>query len=75
MKYLVKQITRAVEIANRHDLVVQNWSPRKAMDLYLGVRHYFVFPCLSSYKKRRYEKISWKTYYNALSEWKGKIFG
>ena len=46
MKYLVKHILRATGIANIHDSVVQNWSPRKAMDLYLGVRHLFDFPCL-----------------------------
>ena len=44
MKSLVKQVIRAVGIANRHDLVVRNWSPRKVMDLYLGVRHFFAFP-------------------------------
>ena len=55
MKSLVKQVIRAAGIVNRHDLVVQNWSPRKVMDLYLGVRHFFAFPCLSSDKTRRYE--------------------
>ena len=75
MKYLVKQVIRAAGIANRHDLVVQNWSPRKVMDLYLGVRNFFAFPCLSSDKRRRYETISWKTYFNALSKRKGKLFG
>ena len=74
MKSLVKQVLRAAGIANRHDLVVRNWSPQKVMDLYLGVRHFFDFPCLSSDKKRRYETISWKTYYNALSKRKGKLF-
>ena len=66
---------RAAGVANRHDLVVRNWSPRKVMDLYLGVRHFFDFPWLSSDKNRRHEKISWKTYYNALSKRKGKLFG
>ena len=55
-KYLVKQLLRAAGISNRHDLVVRNWSPRKVMDLYLGVRHLFAFPCLSSDKKRNFEK-------------------
>ena len=44
MKYLVKQVLRAAGIANINDLVVQNWFPRKVMDLYLGVRHFFDFP-------------------------------
>ena len=75
MKYLVKQVLRAAGIVNKHDLFVRNWSPRKVMYLYLGVRHLFAFPCLSNDKNRRYEKISWKTYYNALSKRKGKLFG
>ena len=45
MKSLVKQVMRAAGIANRHDLVVRNWSPRKVMYLYLGVRNFFNFPC------------------------------
>ena len=75
MKSLVKQVMRAAGISNRHDLVVQNWSPRKVMNLYLGVRHLFAFPCLSSDKMSRLETISWKTYFNALSKRKGKLFG
>ena len=75
MKSLVKQVIRAAGIANRHDLVVRNWSPRKVMDSYLGVRHLFDFPCLSIDKRKRYETISWKTYFNALSKRKGKLFG
>ena len=75
MKSFVKQVIRAVGIANRHDLVLRNWSPRKATDLYLGVRHFFAFPCLSSDKRRRYETISRKTYFNALLKRKGKLFG
>ena len=75
MKYLVKQVIRAVGIANRHYLVVRNWSPRKLMDLYLGVRNFFDFTFLSINKRRRYEKISRKTYFNLLSKRKGKLFG
>ena len=74
MKYLVKHVIRAAGIANIHYLVVRNWSPRKVMDLYLGVRHLFYFPCLSSDKSIFYETISHKTYFNALSKRNGKIF-
>ena len=66
MKYLVKQIIGAAGIANRHDLVVRNWYPRKVMDIYLSVRHFSDFTCLSSDKRRRYETISWKTYFNVF---------
>ena len=31
MKYLVKQVIRSAGISNRHDFVVQNWSPRKVI--------------------------------------------
>ena len=44
IKYLVKEVIIAAGIVNRHDLVVQNWSPRKVMDLYLGVMYLFDFP-------------------------------
>ena len=44
MKYLVKQAIRAAGIVNRYYLVVQNCSLMTAMDLYLGVMHFFVFP-------------------------------
>ena len=37
MKYLVKQLIRAAEIVNSHGLDLQKWSPRKVMDLYMGV--------------------------------------
>ena len=59
MKYFLKRVIRAEGVVNRHNLVVRNWSPRKVMNLYLGVRHFFSFPCLSSDKTRRYETISW----------------
>ena len=58
MKSSVKHVIRAVGIENRHDSVVRNWSPRKVMDLYLGVRILFYFICLSSDNRRHYETIS-----------------
>ena len=75
MKSLIKQVIRAAFIANLHDLVVRNCPPRKVMDLYPGVSHFFDFSSLYSDKRRRYETISWKTYFNALSKCKGKLFG
>ena len=42
---------------------------------YRGVRHFFDFSCLTYDKRRRYEKMSWKTYFNFLMKRKGKIFG
>ena len=75
IKYLVKKVIRAAGIANRHDLVAQNWFPRTVMDLYLFVRHFFAFPCLSSDKMRRCEKISWKTCQNGRAKYLGRSDG
>ena len=75
MKYLVKQLIRAADIVNIHGLVLQKWSPRKVMDLYMGVRNFFAFTSLSSDKMRRYEKTSQKTYFNALTNVRGKYLG
>ena len=75
MKTLVKHVTRAAIIANRNDLVVTSWSQRKGMDLYVGVRHFFDFLCLTYEKRRRYETMSRKTYFNVLMKRKGKLFG
>ena len=75
MKFLVRQVIRAAEISNRHDLVFRNWSSRKLMDLYLVFRNFFGFPFLSSDKRRHNETIPWETYFNALSKRKGKLFG
>ena len=75
MKTLVKHVMRAAVIANQNDLVVDWWSPRKVMDLYGGGRHFFSFPCLAYDKRRRYETMSWKTYFNVLMKRKVKLFG
>ena len=75
MKTLVKHAMRAVIIVNQNDLVVSCWYPRKVMDLNGGVRHFFAFPCLTYYKRRCYDTMSWKTYFNVLLKGKGKLFG
>ena len=75
MKSLVKNVIRAASIANRCDLVVRSWSPGKVLDLYRGVKHFFAFPTLLNGKGRRYDTISWKTYFNALMKRKGKLYG
>ena len=53
IKALVKHVTRTAVIANQNDLVTNCWSPRKVMDLYGGVRHFFAFPCLTYDNRRR----------------------
>ena len=75
MKTLVKHVMRAAVISNQNDLVVNCWSPRRVMDLYWGVRHFFYFPCLTYDKRRRYDTMSWKAYFNVLMKRNGKLFG
>ena len=75
MKTLVKHVMRLAVIANQNDLVVTCWSPRKLMDLYVVVSNFFDFPFLTYEKRRLYETMSWKTYFNALMKRKGKGFG
>ena len=75
MKTLVKHVMRAAVIANWNDFVVTFWSPRKVMDLYVGVKHFFDFLCLTYEKRRRYEIMSWKTYFNAFVKSQGRLFG
>ena len=75
METLVKHVMRAAVTAKKNDLVVNCWSPRKAMELYVCVIHLFDFPCLVYDKRRRYETRSWDTYFNVLMKRKGKLFG
>ena len=75
MKTLVKHLMREAVIMNMNDLVVTFCSPRKVMELYVGVRHFFAFPCLTYEKRRCYETMSWKTYFNVLMKRKGKQSG
>ena len=51
MKILVKHVTRAAVPVNWNDLVVTSCSPRKAVDLYVGVRNFFPFSCLTYEKE------------------------
>ena len=64
MKALVKHVMRVAVIENWNDLVVTCWSPRKVVDLYVGFRHFFAFTCLTYEKRRLYDTMSWKTYFN-----------
>ena len=74
IKALVKHVTKAAVIDNRNDLVVDFWYPRKVMDLYRSVRKFFAFPYPTNNKRRRFETMSWRNYFNILTKMKGKIF-
>ena len=71
MKTLVKHLMREAVIANRNGFVMTCWSPSKVMDLYVGVRNFFDFPFIAYEKRRRYERMSWKTYFNVFIKIKG----
>ena len=72
MRKLILSIERGATLVNKPELVVSSFSERSALDLYDAVHHLFKFPSL---KKRRYDTITWKTYYNLLMKRKGKLFG
>ena len=73
MKYLVKYVIRDTVIGNCLELHRRgNWTVQNVNDLYMGVKHFFAFQGAGS---RRFETLSWKTYYTLLSKRKGKLLG
>ena len=75
MKYIMKHVERAALIVNQPHLVKNRMSVQDSFGLYHAIKHMFKFDCLRVGKKRRYETISWKTYYNILVKRKGKLMG
>ena len=73
MNKLVKNVEKGVRIVNLPHLMIHNWTSRSAFDTYNAVKHLFTFPSLK--KRRRLEKIAWKTYYNILFARKGYLVG
>mmetsp|Transcript_36022 Transcript_36022/g.87044 ORF Transcript_36022/g.87044 Transcript_36022/m.87044 type:complete len:219 (-) Transcript_36022:233-889(-) len=74
MKKLMTHVERAVtDIANRSDLIVKEraWTKTDCLKLYRGVKHFFQFPNEKGKRKRRYEAICWKTYYNLCMKGSG----
>lgn len=75
MRRLMSHVERAAtEIANRPELVVKRrpWDEKDCKDLYQGVAHFFRIP---GKQTRRFEQISWKSYYNMLEKRKWKLLG
>eukprot|EP00957_Ditylum_brightwellii_P128575 9807875-Ditylum_brightwellii.AAC.1 len=66
MRYLINAVYRAADFVNLPHLVVKEWTPRIALDLYNATKHVFFSPNTNTNAKRRYEAIVWKTYYNML---------
>lgn len=75
MKSLINHVERAARLSNQSHLIKKNWYAGDALILYNSVSHFFKFDSLRTGKRRRYETISWKTYYNILSKRKGKLYG
>mmetsp|Transcript_36018 Transcript_36018/g.87024 ORF Transcript_36018/g.87024 Transcript_36018/m.87024 type:complete len:260 (-) Transcript_36018:96-875(-) len=78
MKKLMTHVGRAAtDIANRSDLIVKErgWTKTDCSKLYRAVKHFFQFPDEKGKRKRRYETISWKTYYNLCMKRKWRLYG
>ena len=76
MRKVMKNVERAAHIVNLPHLVKKRMNEQDSFALYHAVlKHMFKFDCLRVGKKRRYETISWKTYYNILVKRKGKLMG
>src|SRR5210317_1146360 len=75
MKKLMFHVERAaIEVANRRELVIKrrSWTPQDCKALYDGIAHFFRIP---GKQKRRFEQISWKSYYDILHKRKWKLLG
>ena len=74
MKGLMRCVEKGARIVNLPHLVKRNMAERDAITLYNSVKHLFQFPATNN-KKRRYETMSWKSYYNLLCERKWRLYG
>ena len=76
MRRLVKAVERgARDVVGNSNLIKRQWTPRAVLDLFEGTFHLFKFPTLTENTKRRYDTISWKSYYNILDKRKWKLLG
>ena len=75
MKKLMGHVERAESIVNQPHIVCNNCTAEHAFALYNAVKHLFYFYSIKVGKRRRYESILWKTYYNNLSKRKWKLLG
>ena len=73
MRILMKHVEGAAGIVNLTHLVKKCMNENDSVSLYHAVKHMFKFDCLRVGKKRRYETISWKMYYNILLKRKWQL--
>ena len=67
IKKLMGHVKRAARIINKTHCVHNDCTAEHKFSLYNTVKHLFLFDSIRVGKRRRYESISWKTYYNNLS--------
>ena len=60
-------VEKAAKIVNLPHLIKRKMTDKDAITLYNSVKHLFRIPAGKG-KRRRYETLSWKTYYNMLSK-------
>ena len=77
MKKLIFHVERAAcDLLFRPELIKRQWTVNDTLVLYHAVKPYFRFEVIIGAKrKRRFETISWKTYYNVLCKRKGLLVG
>ena len=75
MKKLMGHVERAASIVNQPHLVRKDFNAEHEFTLYNAVKHLFPFDSIKVGKRRRYEYILWKTYYNNLSNRKCNLMG
>ena len=75
MRSLATHVERGANMVGLPRLIVKKWEPRNVLDLYDAVKHLFAFYTLMHRKKRRFEQLNWKTFFNILSKRKGRLLG
>jgi hypothetical protein len=75
MRKMIKYIERAAACVGREELVRGAFSIPKAILLYESIRHLFEYPSLRITNQRRFDSISWKTFYNLVSKNGGRFVG
>lgn len=75
MRRVMKQVERAVTIVNQPHLIKQYMNEQGVFALYHGIKHLLKFDCLQVKKRRKYEIILWKIYYNILLKRGNKLLG
>ena len=69
----MENVERVASIVNQPHLVRNDCTAEHAFALYNAVMHLFFFDSIKVGKRRRYESIPWKTYYNNLPKQKYKL--